>query len=108
MSASQISDGPVGLGTRFHTEVKGIGWGEVETITYDAPNLVEFLGNYSMGESRHLFSLTAEGERTSVDQVLEMGLRGIRRLLAPVMAIMMRSGARRNAAGLERHFQDGT
>ena len=108
VSASQITNGPVGLSTRSRTEIKGIGGGEVETITYDAPYLVEFLGSYSMGESRHLFSLTAEGERTKVDQVLEMRLRGIWRLLAPVTAIMMGRGARRNAAGLERHFEDGT
>ena len=108
VSASQITEiGPVGLGARFRIKIKGAGESEMEITVYDEPTRVEFRGSDKMGEARHLFSLTPEGDRTRVDQVLEMRLKGPWRLLTPVMAIMLRRGARTNATGLERHFHGG-
>ena len=108
VSASQITDGPVGLGTRFRHTIKGEGESEVGITVYEEPTQVEFRGSDRMGEARHLFSLTPEGERTRVDQVLEMRLTGPWRLLTPVMAIMLRRGVRMGAADLERHLRGGT
>ena len=107
LSASKITDDPVGLGTRFQFELKGIGKGEPEITEYDEPTRVQFSGRIRMGDTRHLFSLMTVGERTRVDQVLEMRPRGLWWLLAPVMAMMMRRGVRANASGLERYFQGG-
>ena len=108
VSASKIMDAPVGLGTRFQFELKGLGKSEIEITEYEEPTRVEFRGRNKMGDTRHLFSLTAVSQRTRVDQVLEMRPKGIWWLLVPVMAIMLRRGVRRNAAGLERHFKGGT
>ena len=107
LSASKITDDTLGLGTRFRLELKGLGEAEVEITEYDEPARVEFRGRSRMGDTRHLFSLTPEGERTRVDQVLEMRPRGLWWLLEPIMTIMLGRGARKNAGGLERHFQSG-
>ena len=107
LSARQITDAPLGVGTRFRNEIRGVGESEVEVTEYEEPTRVEFLGHPNMGDVRHLFTLTSQGERTRVDQVLEMRLSGLRSLLGPVMAVMMKRGARRNAAGLEHHFRSG-
>ena len=81
LSASQITDGPVGLSTRFRNEIRGVGESEVEITEDDEPTRVEFLGRPNMDDVRHLFPLTFQGERTRVDQVLEMRLRGLWSLL---------------------------
>ena len=104
LSTTQLTDGPLGLSTRFQHKIKGVGDGEVEITVYEEPRRVEFRGNYNMGEVRHLFSLAGEGDRTRVDQVLEMHLKGLWRLMAPAMPLMLRSGVRVTAGGLARHF----
>ena len=108
LSGSQLGDGPVGLGTRFQLELKGPGESEQEITEYDEPTRVQFSGRTRMGDTRHRFFLTPEGERTRVDQVLEMRPQGLWRLLAPVMAMMMKKGVRENAAGLESYFEGST
>ncbi len=64
LSASQITDAPLGVGTRFRNEIRGVGESEVEVTEYDVRTRVEFLGHPNMGDVRHLFWLTSQAERT--------------------------------------------
>ena len=104
-SCSKITDSPVGLGTRFLIELQGLGKMELEVTEYEVPSRVKFSGRHRMGDTRHLFAMTPDGERTRVDQVLEMRPGGLFRLIAPVMGIMLKRGLPKTAGGLERHYQ---
>ena len=77
LSATQSTDGPVRLGTRFRHEIKGIVKSEIGITVHDKPNSVEFRGSVKMGDVCHLFSLTAEGDRTRVDTRSSKCARGV-------------------------------
>jgi uncharacterized protein YndB with AHSA1/START domain len=86
--------------TRFVIDVRGVGRSPVVISELHAPTRLRL-------ESPHgalTYRLTAEGQRTRVDQLLELQLDGWRALLAPVISWIARRRLRAAARALAAHL----
>ena len=73
LRVEQLTEGPVGEGTRFEMMVKGPGKLSLEVTDFDEPKRITFHASMKMGEGRHTFNLSPVDGGTKVDQVLENG-----------------------------------
>ena len=103
-SATQLTEGPVGVGTRFEMESKNMGKMEVEVTEYSEPNRILFSGSSPKFNARHEYLFTSEGEGTRMDQVVDMQIKGFAKFLAPLITPMARKGMRKGTAAMLGHF----
>lgn len=85
-SSRQLTDGPVGDGTRFEWELSGFGKVVQELAEFDRNRRVRIVPQISSLKGGHRFSFAPVPEGTRVDRELEMVPKGLLRLLGPVMA----------------------
>ena len=81
----KLTDGPVGLGTRYRAQWKGSPLCVVECVRYEPPLCWTHTDDSPLGIVA-TFSLTPVGDGTRVDTRFELQPRGVARLLAPVLA----------------------
>ena len=105
ISATQLTDGPVGVGTRFEMEHKNMGKMEVEVTEYSKPDRILFLGSSPKFSASHEYRFTSEGEGTRMDQVVDMQVKGFAKILAPLMGPMARKGMRKGTAAMLSKFE---
>ena len=105
LSATQLTEGPVGVGTKFEMEHKSMGKMEVEVTEYSEPDRILFLGTSPKFNASHEYRFTSEGEGTRMDQVVDMQIKGFAKILAPLMGPMARKGMRKGTAAMLRHFE---
>lgn len=88
-AVEKISDGPVGVGTRFRAKWRGSPPAELEILTYDRPR--SWTAVSRGGVDVHFTGTvepTAEGVRVTGE--LRPSARGLYRLLVPVLVFLMR------------------
>lgn len=108
--AEKLGDAPVGPGTRFVAEPKGMGSrGEMtlQVLDYDRPHrLVNSVrSSYMKVDGTLTFDEVDGGTRLRWDW--DMGLVGPMRVLSPVLALVGPRWERRNWVGLKEYMESG-
>jgi hypothetical protein len=106
--AEKVTPGPVGPGTRFVAQPKGMGSKgamELEIVAYDRPRLLRNVvrSSYMHVEGTVTFADVDAGTRLAWDWT--MRLRGPMRLLWPVLALAGPRWERRNWLGLKDYLE---
>ena len=106
VSVVKLTDGPIGLDTQFR-DINKAGGRQTETIwktvVYDEPRRVTRAGESSNGMSlRSTYTVEPAGDGSRVTLQLEVELSGLRRLLEPLVRIVL---ARYAAASQPRLMQ---
>jgi hypothetical protein len=108
--AEEVSEGPVGTGTRFVAEPKGMGSkGEMSLtiLDYDRPHRLHNLvrSRYMRVDGTLTFEEVEGGTRLRWDW--DMGLIGPMRILSPILALTGPAWERRNWVGLKEYMESG-
>lgn len=106
--AEKVTPGPVGLGSTFSTAAKGLGPMEIEIVEYERPARLGFVGRARPVELHHHFTLTPDEQGTRAQQRIEVRPKGVRRLLSPLLAVMLKRMIQRNTADLKNYLEKGT
>ena len=104
-SATMITEGPVGLGTRFRGTSRPFGRLDMEVTEYEEPKRIKFRVETNIANWDHLILLTAEGERTTVDHEYEIAPRGLGSLVAPLMGFIMSRTLDKAMSAFEQRLQ---
>ena len=107
LRATKLTDGPIRQGTRFRMAVKWQGEFEVEVAEYDPPRRVRIRNSTPHMEMYHQFVLSPEGERTQVEHRAEVRPRGLFRLLAPLLGVVLDRNMRAATRAFQRHLERG-
>jgi uncharacterized protein YndB with AHSA1/START domain len=108
--AEKVSEGPVGAGTRFVAEPKGMGSKGEITLTileYERPHRLHNVvrSSYMEVDGTVTFEEAAGGTRLTWDW--DMTMVGPMRLLSPLLAVIGPSWERRNWVGLKEYMESG-
>lgn len=108
--AEKVGDGPIGVGSRFVAEPKGMGAKgamTLQVVDYDRPHRLEssIRSSYMTVDGTLSFTEVDGGTRLRWDW--EMDLVGPMRVLAPVLALVGPSWERRNWVGLKEYMESG-
>ena len=108
--AEKLSDGPVGRGTRFVAQPKGMGAKgrmTLEVLEYDRPHRLHNMvrSSYLQVDGTLTFEEADGGSRLRWDW--DMGLVGPMRVMSPVLAVIGPRWERRNWVGLKQYLESG-
>lgn len=103
-SSRQLTDGPIGDGTRFEWELTGFGRVVQELAEFDPNRRVRIVPQIASLKGGHRFTFTEVPEGTRVDHQLEMVPQGVFRLIGPLTATIGRRNLRATAAALEERL----
>lgn len=103
----KVSDGPVSLGTRFRATIKNMGQVEFELAEYQRPNRLQQHALQGSGESWHTYSLEPVPGGTRVRQQARFEPGGVMRIVAPLMAPIMRRHMQQMERGLKQRLEAG-
>ncbi len=108
--AEMVTDGPVGPGTRFVAEPKGMGAGAemtLEVVEYDRPHRLHNLVRSSYMHVDGTLTFEDVDGTTRLAWDWDMGLVGPMRLLSPVLGLLGPGWERRNWVGLKEYMESG-
>ena len=103
-SSRQLTDGPIGDGTKFEWDLTGFGLVVQELAEFDRNRRVRIVPQLRSLRGGHRFTLTSVPEGTRIDHELEMVPQGLFRLLGPLTSAMGRRNLRRTAAALNERL----
>ncbi|HSE81711.1 MAG TPA: SRPBCC family protein [Gaiellaceae bacterium] len=107
LRAEKISPGPIGVGTRFRAEFKS--WGRPvarsEITGYERPRMLASATHMSMMEVRGTLTFDRIPEGTRMRWSWELDLRGVFRLMGPLVARIGRRQEQATWASLKRHLE---
>jgi hypothetical protein len=103
----QTSPGPIRAGTRFYGEYEGMGGMHFETLVYERPRVLRRKGVCASFDFVSTVTLTEGATGTQVHFVGEVHLRGAYKLLAPLMAPMLKKQAATVMGELKRAVESG-
>ena len=105
--SEKLTDGPVGPDAVFRTSLRGLGDLQIRVTRYERPRRIWFTTSAKVAEIRHNFVfMPAEGS-THVEQEIDVRPRGVLRMVAPVMALMLRRDIQSNTAALKAYLESG-
>ena len=106
ISSKQVSEGPVGMGTKFQQDMKMMGRSldtQYEITGYEYPTTMSFTGtSRGMMEFGGQYSFTPEGEGTAIDFDGYAKLTGVWRLVEPLFAGEVRRGFNKELSELKK------
>ena len=110
VSAEKLSEGPVGEGSRFVAQPKGMGTKgrmTLEILDYDRPHRLHnrVRSQYMQIDGTLTFEEAVGGTRLRWDW--DMSLLGPMRLLSPLLALVGPRWERRNWVGLKQYIESG-
>ena len=105
VSATKLTDGPPGLGSRFELAVRGFGKQQIELTEFEEGKRVCLTPHSSMFSGGHTFTLTEENGQTRVDHELTMNAKGVWVLMTPLMGMMSRRNLKKTSEALQRHLE---
>lgn len=111
-AVEKLTDGPVGVGTRFRAKWRGSPPAEVEVLTFDRPRSWTAISRGGLDlHFTGTIEPTAEGVRVTGE--LRPIASGLQRLLVPVMVFLMRREGPATVAGMRealerRHREQAT
>jgi carbon monoxide dehydrogenase subunit G len=91
--AEKLTDGPVGLGTRFRETRKVNGRevsAEIEVTTYEPPRRYSATSTQSGITATYHYTLTPEAGGTRIDLQADVSASGLKKLLLPVVVRFMK------------------
>ncbi len=109
-SAEKLSEGPVGAGTRFTAEPKGMGAKgqmSIEVLEYDRPRRLHNIVRSSYMHVDGTLTFTPVGDQTLLRWDWDMRLVGPMRVLSPGFALFGPRWERRNWVELKRYVESG-
>jgi carbon monoxide dehydrogenase subunit G len=86
----KTTEGPVGLGTRFQGEYARAGTVSLELVEFERPSRVTFRARSHIVHFDDAVTLLSEGTGTRLRATMEASPQGFMKLMAPVMARVMR------------------
>lgn len=101
----KISEGPIGLGTRFSATVQNMGRIEFELAEYQRPSRLQQHARQGAGESWHTYVLDAVPGGTRVRQQATFEPQGVMRIAALLMGPLMRRHMRQMERGLKTRLE---
>jgi hypothetical protein len=108
--AEKVSEGPVGVGSRFVAEPRGMGAkGEMtmELLEYDRPHRLRTIVRSSYMQVQGTVTFAEAGGGTRLRWDWDMGLIGAARVLSPMLAVIGPRWERRNWVGLKAYMESG-
>ena len=105
--AEKLTAGPVGPDAMFRTSMRGLGELEIRITRYERPRRIWFTTRAKAAEIRHNFVLMPGEGGTHVEQEIDVRPRGVLRVVAPVMALMLRRSVQSNTAALKAYLERG-
>jgi uncharacterized protein YndB with AHSA1/START domain len=103
----KLTPGPVGSDTVFRTSLRGMGDLQIRVTRYERPRRIWFTTRAKTAEIKHNFVLTSGDGGTYVEQEIDVRPRAVLRLVAPVMALMLRRSIQSNTAALKAYLESG-
>ncbi len=88
-SVEKLTPGPLGRGSRYRGEFKGFGTVEYEYDEFEPGRRFTHHTLMKIGEVRHVFEFEAVPEGTRLTQSIVAEPRGMGKLMAPIMKVMM-------------------
>ena len=105
--AEQVTAGPIGRETAFRTAMQGMGRLDIRITDYERPRRLWFVAATDKAEIGHGFVFTPEPAGTRVEQRIDVHPRGVLRLAAPLMALMLKRRIQANTAALKSYLERG-
>ena len=104
-SMEKLSDGPIGLGTKYLAKWKQSKEIEVECVAFERPDSWSY---HNGGPVEVMFTarLTAEGERTRVEVDFDAKPHGLFVLIFPVFMLAMKRQESTNMANLKKALEE--
>ena len=103
-SSRQLTDGPIGAGTRFEWDLRGFGRVVQELAEFEQNRRVRIVPHIASLKGGHRFTFTSVPDGTRVDHELEMVTQGAFRLMGPLTSMIGRRNLRATAAALEKRL----
>jgi hypothetical protein len=103
--ARQITDGEVGLGSKFEWDLRGFGTVVQEFGEFEKPARIRIVPHIRQLRGGHLFLFSRKASATRIDHELEMRPAGWFRLFAPMMGVMGRKNLRDTARALQQYLE---
>jgi Polyketide cyclase / dehydrase and lipid transport len=103
----KLTAGPVGPDAMFRTSMRGVGDLQIRITRYERPRRIWFTTSAKAAEIRHNFVLMPGRGGTHVEQEIDVRPRGVLRMVAPVMALILRRSVQSNTAGLKAYLESG-
>lgn len=103
--AKKTTAGPIRRGTAFTAVAKGMGTLKIQIEEYQRPVRLGFRAAAPAAQISHYFTLTAQAAGTRVAQRIDVRPQGPRRIIAPILALMLKRNIRRNTADLTRYLE---
>jgi hypothetical protein len=88
-SVEKLTPGPLQRGARYRGNFKGFGMVEYEFVEYDPGKQFAHHAAMNMGDIRHSFEFQVVSEGTLLTQSMLVEQKGIAKLLAPIMRVML-------------------
>jgi uncharacterized protein YndB with AHSA1/START domain len=105
--AEKLTAGPVGPDAVFRTSMRSMGDLQIRITRYERPRRIWFTTSAKAAEIRHNFVLMSGEGGTHVEQEIDVRPRGVLRMVAPVMALMLRRSIQSNTAALKAYLESG-
>jgi len=108
--AEKITEGPIGVGTRYRAETVSMGRAApmvIEVTDYDRPRLLASMTHLSSMEIRYTLTFEAAPEGTRMRWSGDLEPRGILKLMGPLVALMGRRQERRIWTALKHFLEAG-
>jgi hypothetical protein len=106
-SSRQLTEGPIGNGTRFEWELSGFGRVVQELAEFDRSRRVRIVPQLRSLKGGHRFTFSSVPDGTRIDHELEMSPQGLFRLLGPMTARVGRRNLLATAAALGKRLSTG-
>jgi uncharacterized protein YndB with AHSA1/START domain len=84
-SVEKLTPGPIGMGTRFRGDFKGMGKVEYEYAKFELGHLIEHAVKMPFGEARHRFLFEQSTDGTRLAQTITVAPNLLGQLLWPLM-----------------------
>jgi len=108
--AEKLSEGPIGRGSRFVAQPKGMGSKgkmTMEVVEYERPHRLHSIIRSSYMEVEGTLTFGEADGGTRLRWVWDMGLVGPMKLMSPVLALIGPRWERRNWEGLKQYIESG-
>ena len=90
LEVAKLTDGPIGLGTRFRIRLDGVGWSTTENIAFERPSFWAATSDSKRLDVHIEFEVTPTGSGTRLSVRTLLLPHGVLRLAQPILRRYMR------------------
>lgn len=103
-AVEQLTPDPIGHGTRFRGQFKGMGTVEYSYEQFERDRVIRHATKMPFGEARHTFEFSAEGDGTTLTQSMSVQLNILGRMMWPLMLRRVMQKRLETLNGLVKQF----